>query len=311
MQPSNLICKRFMMSKAELYHYANTCPHRYKTYSIDKRSGGKRKISQPSRDLKAVQRFVLSEYLEKRLVIHSSAKAYRVGVSIVDNAKEHVAQKYLLKMDFSNFFPSILSSDFMKLLRRDKIVDSEEEVKLLSKIFFMNDSGSLRLSIGSPGSPSISNAIMYDFDEVISKKSIDNSIFYTRYSDDITFSTNEKDILFSWPNVVSDVLRGIDFPKLKINTDKTKFSSKKFNRHVTGITLANQGYLSIGREKKRLIRARVHNAMNLDDEEILSLSGDISFACQVEPNILEKLWRKYPDQMNLILRRKEKTNQLE
>ncbi|MFH1806343.1 MAG: retron St85 family RNA-directed DNA polymerase [Pseudomonadota bacterium] len=308
MQPSKLLCKRFMFSDSELYHYANTCPYRYKTYDIEKRNGGQRKISQPSKDLKAVQRYILSEFLDERIKIHDAAMAYRKGKGIVDNARKHIEQKYLLKMDFKDFFPSIISDDFMKILRSDEIVDNEREVKLLSKIFFMYDSGVLRLSIGSPGSPSISNAVMYNFDKLMSKKCLDSGVFYTRYSDDITFSSNIKDILFDWPDVVCEIIRDIGFPDLKINNNKTKFSSKKFNRHVTGITLSNQGYPSIGREKKRLIRAKVFNVNNLDQSEILSLSGDISFARQVEPNFIWRLWQKYPDKMALIIRNKEVYN---
>lgn len=304
MKPSEILRKRFMFSDAELYHYANTCPFRYKTYPIDKRNGGKRLISQPSRDLKAVQRCILSDFLSDKLKVHKSATAYRVGKSIVDNAKVHLNNKYLLKMDFKDFFPSIVSSDFVDLLNRDQILEDETEIKLLSKIFFMSTRGRLVLSIGSPGSPLISNAVMFDFDEYIAKKCAESGVDYSRYSDDITFSTNVPKVLFGWPEVVSNVLKELPFPRLRLNEQKTKFSSKKFNRHVTGITLANQGYLSIGRDRKRNIRARVHDVNNLSIKEVLKLSGDIAFAGQVEARFISKLWEKYPVEMREILDRR-------
>lgn len=303
MTVSDLIRRRFSFSPAELRVYAQTCPYRYKTYPIDKRnSQQKRWISQPSKDLKAVQRLVLSEFLGPKLTVHDSAKAYKSDTNILDNAGPHLKNRYLLKMDFRDFFPSIRAQDFVRYLLGSGIVQDEAEANLLARIFFKYCDGELCLSIGSPGSPVISNALLFPFDENISDICQKNIVAYTRYSDDLTFSTNTRDLLFSWPQKVEEALTALQSPKLELNREKTVFSSKKFNRHVTGITITNDDKASIGRDKKRALRTRIYNAPNLNEEELARLRGYISFVNQVESDMISKLWKKYPKQMGRIFR---------
>jgi len=303
MRVSDLICRRFSFSAAELHAYAQTCPYRYKTYPIDKRnSTEKRWISQPSKDLKAVQRLVLSEFLAAKLIVHDAAKAYKTNTNILDNVKPHLNNRFLLKMDFRNFFPSIRATDFVQFLVGNGIIQEKAEAILLSQIFFKSQNGELLLSIGSPGSPIISNALLFQFDEKISDICEKNNVAYTRYSDDITLSTNQPNLLFSLPEKVNAVLKSLPSPRIELNHEKTVFSSKKFNRHVTGITITNEGKASIGHDRKRILRTRIFNASKLDEKEVASLRGYISFVNQIEKDLVSKLWIKYPEQMGLIFR---------
>ncbi|KZK95863.1 Reverse transcriptase (RNA-dependent DNA polymerase) [Pseudovibrio sp. Ad46] len=288
----------FGFSRNELVAYAGTCPHRYKTYNIRKRNGDPRTISQPSKDLKAVQRFIVSRFFEDQFVIHEAATAYRKGVSIVDNAKPHLNSSYLLKMDFKNFFPSIKSDDFVTYLVEMGIY--EDEARILSRIFFKKERDELVLSIGAPSSPIISNALLHEFDERVAQYSKERSLNFTRYSDDITISTNVENVLFDVPNYINELLGDIRLPRLRINEEKTVFSSKKFNRHVTGITISNEGQASLGRSKKRRLKAAVHSADKLTEIERFKLRGRLAFAKQVDPKFIELLHAKYPKQISLI-----------
>lgn len=63
-----------------------TASHHYKTYAIPKRDGGTRTIEHPSKKLKALQRWLLTNVLEG-LPVHPAAMAYKKGISIFDNAK--------------------------------------------------------------------------------------------------------------------------------------------------------------------------------------------------------------------------------
>ncbi len=301
MKPSELLRNQFSLSSNELQRYVNSCPHRYKTYNIRKRNGGAREISQPSRDLKIVQRFLIDELLIENLMVHKAATAYRKGRNIVDNARPHLGNQFLLKIDLEEFFPSIKGDDFEKYLS-EKFPMEEAEVALLTRIFFKSDNGELKLSIGSPGSPLISNALMFRFDNVISDYADRMNVAYTRYSDDMTFSTNERGALFDWPKMVGDELGRLDYPTLRLNPDKTVFSSKKFNRHVTGITITNEGTASIGRGRKRELRSRLFNVQNLNAEERRQLRGHIAFAAQVEPDFVEKLGQKYANELQALSR---------
>ncbi len=292
--------QRLAFSEAELELYLSTAPFRYKTYKIKKRNGGTREISQPSRDLKIVQRFILENFLNDRLVCHDAATAYRHKRNITDNVRPHAGNPYLLKMDFKDFFPSIQVDNFISFLIERNISASESEAQRLGKIFFKHAPNGGILSIGSPGSPLISNSMLYHFDEIVHLEMLKINVTYTRYSDDMSFSTSVPGALFKVPLFVEEVLSRISYPRLSINHSKTVFSSKKFNRHITGITISNEGRLSLGHFTKRKLRSRVYAATGMNRDELSKLRGYIAFACQVEPELLEKLIKKYPLQMKSI-----------
>lgn len=293
--------KRFAFSQDEFVSYVQTAPHRYKTYKIPKRSGHKkREISQPSKDLKAIQRFILSEFLTEKLKVSSFATAYRVGKNICDNVRPHVSNRFLLKMDFENFFPSIRGEDFESYLLRENILASESDAKTMTKIFFKNSDSVLRLTIGSPGSPAISNALLREFDDSVVGLIGSKKISYTRYSDDLSFSTNTEGALFDLHESIHELTKQIKSPQLNINKTKTVFSSKKFNRHVTGITISNDARMSLGHSTKRGLRTRVFEASSATPHELASLKGYLSFVGQVEPDFLGRLRSKYPEKMALI-----------
>lgn len=292
--------RKLGFSKRELESYLATAPFRYKTYQIDKRNGGKRTISQPSRDLKVLQRFILDEYLNGLLKVHDAATAYREGKNITDNARPHMKNSFILKMDLKDFFPSITSADFIKHLLFNGYCSDETEAGNLSRVYFKNTPQGLVLSIGSPGSPLISNSIMYEFDQRIFEALKSTGITYTRYSDDMTFSTSKAGTLISVPETLECVLASIEYPKLSINKDKTVFSSKKFNRKITGIVISNEGSLSIGHGNKRSLRSRIFQVAQLTVEERASLRGYIAFVRQIEPELIERLEKKYTSQFELI-----------
>lgn len=298
---SEIIKTNYRFTSVELDRFISTCPFRYKIYQIAKKnSTQKRTIAHPSRVLKAVQRTLLSSILNDLLSVHDCAMAYKKGKGIKDNAKVHLQNRFLLKMDFRNFFPSITSSDFERLLREKYNVTDTYELNVLTQVFFMKSGSELVLSIGSPGSPLISNSMLYNFDEKMDEASRSNGIVYSRYSDDLTFSTNKPGVLTEWPKQVTDILSGIEYPLLTINQDKTIHTSKRHNRHVTGITLSSEGNLSIGREKKRIIRAQIHQVKNLSVKELEQLRGHLAFLAHIEPDTYKRLSKKYKNEFSLL-----------
>ncbi len=184
-----------------LKKYISTCPHRYKVYKIPKRNGnGTRIIAQPAKELKYLQRLVCDKYLHP-LPVHNACMAYKKNTNIRDNALVHVKNNFLLKMDFKDFFPSINPSDLLKHIEKHRPWEAcIEDTFVIEKLFFYlpERHGPLKLSIGAPTSPFISNTIMYEFDSSISEICNKNSVSYSRYADDIAFSTNKKDILFDF-----------------------------------------------------------------------------------------------------------------
>lgn len=138
---------------------------------------------------------------------------------------------------------------------------------------------------------------MYDLDVQIQKicKSISLNSVYTRYADDIIFSTNLKGGCSKFYTALKDLVNKTKIPKLEINTDKTKFTSRKTKRVVTGLFITPDGLISIGRSEKRFIRKLLFDFKNgiIDEEKAKYLSGYLSYILDVEPEFFNRLALKY------------------
>lgn len=274
-----------MLGRQEVECLIRTAPSRYKVHEIEKRNGrGKRTIAQPTAEIKLLQRYLVDRYISN-LPVNEAAKAYRLNHNILDHASPHAKNHYLLKLDFKDFFPSIRAVDFIKHLRKYSAL-SREDMKTLSRVFFWRpkDQRDLILSIGAPSSPAISNTILFDFDSAVIEYCIKNEITYTRYADDLALSTNQPNILNDTYIFVEMLCRSLKAPKLTLNTDKTVFTSKKHHRQLTGLVLSNAGTASVGREKKRTIRAMAHHYKQgtLSQEEHGRLRGWLAFMMSID-----------------------------
>ncbi|WP_413742921.1 retron St85 family RNA-directed DNA polymerase [Sodalis sp. RH15] len=288
------------LNRRQIDRFLFNAPNRYKVYSIPKRNGGERIIAHPSRALKAFQ-YHLIHILESHFRVHSSAVAYKKGSGIKQNAILHADNPYILKMDFSNFFNSITPELLFMACAWNEFELSCAEERLLTKALFWNkaknQSGRLSLSVGAPSSPLVSNIIMYLFDETFTKLCEQCGIIYSRYADDLTFSTHHKNILFTLPDAVRTFLNKQYHNRITLNDRKTIFTSKAHNRHITGVTLTTQGTLSIGRDRKRFISSLIHKYTLglLEPEMTYYLQGLLSFAFHIEPEFKTSMVRKYSD----------------
>ncbi len=273
-----------------------SAPVRYKTYRVPKRTKGFREISQPAIEVKALQRGLV-EILLRKLPVHEAATAYRIGMSIRENALRHVGDGPILKMDFKDFFPSIKPRDWSAYCYQTKVLVDPADIRLTSLLLFHRPKGSsvLRLAIGAPSSPFLSNALMFEFDQAISEAVARDHVKYTRYADDLTFSAPRTGHLVNVEKIVRATLRTLKYPALAINHDKTTRVTRKYGRKVTGLTLTNDGKISIGRERKRLIHASVHRASlgKMNDQSLGELKGLLGFANSAEPEFIVTLKERY------------------
>jgi RNA-directed DNA polymerase len=298
MQILQALCNKLALSHIQLIDFVIEAPKMYKVYAIPKRSTGKRIIAHPSKPVKAAQRTLVAK-MKDIFPIHHCAFAYQKGCSIKSNAQQHRHNQYLLKMDFHNFFNSITELLFTHMLTKLCIDISPQDQFIIENLAFWcpskKNDGKRILSVGAPSSPFISNWIMYRFDQTVFELCQKDNIVYTRYADDLTFSTNKKNILFELPKKIKTILRDELDGNIIINDTKTMFTSKKHNRHVTGITLTNQGQLSIGRERKRHISLLLHKFSHslLSTADIASLCGLLAFANDIEPDFKAKMTKKY------------------
>ena len=281
------------MMPSHLAKIIQTAPLRYKLFEIPKKAGGMREVAQPAREVKAIQRWIVRE-IGPKLPIHDSATAYREGASIRKNAEAHVYSRYMLKLDFTNFFPSILRSDVYSHLERhcSEFLDPSAE-KLIAHVccWARRRQPPLRLCIGAPSSPMLSNSIMYEFDNRLSATAEQEGVIYTRYADDITLSSRDRGKIDRYGEFVKELLSELQYPKLSLNLAKTVRASRAGKRVVTGLVLTPDGNVSIGRDRKRLIRTMYHHSLSqqLGEKEMQELQGLLSFADSIEPGFSLRL----------------------
>lgn len=283
------------LTPSRLDKIIKTAPLRYKRFSIPKRSGGWRQVAQPAREVKAIQRWLISK-LETILPIHEAATGYRRGFSIAKNAAVHASSNFLLKMDFENFFPSIKFEDLEAHVLASAPGHFDDSARALiarACTWAPERTPPLRLCVGAPSSPFLSNSVMYSFDAAIAARAREDGVNYTRYADDLTFSCAERDVLQDYPSHVRRIARELEYPLLRVNREKTVHASRAGRRVVTGLVLEPTGSVSVGRDRKRQIRAMFHRFKlgQLTADEEARLAGLVSFVESVEPGFTNRLMR--------------------
>lgn len=271
---------------------SRTASYRYKTYTIQKRTGGSRIIHHPSRELKAIQKWLLREIL-REWPVHEAAHAYELGRNIRTNAEVHRGARFLLRMDFAEFFPSLQARDILTYLTATESVSrgwTDADRGFFVNAVWRNET----LTIGAPTSPKLSNVLCHDLDARLAELAARYDANYTRYADDLFFSCQHSGRLAELEDEVRVIVDRIELPgSLSVNEQKTHHSSKRGRQVVAGLILTPQGGISIGRRAKRRVQARVHQFDTLSPDEQSSLGGYLAYVESVEPTFLNQLVMKY------------------
>ncbi len=287
------------MSFGDVERIIASAPARYFVFQIDKRSGGKRTIAQPARELKAIQRYILRKKLSL-FPVHECSTAYMSGNSIAKNALSHVDSDLILKMDFEGFFPSIKVSDWSRFARKHTINEIDPgDILLYSKLLFWGEERKSTvprcLSIGAPSSPALSNILLFDLDTELHQNAVRLGVRYTRYADDITVSGREPKLISEFERLARRAVDKQRSPALCFNENKRRLFTKGGRRTVTGLVITPDRRVSIGRERKRRISAMLHHLSleRLDDENKALLKGFLGFCISAEVSFIENLRSKY------------------
>jgi RNA-directed DNA polymerase len=309
--------------------------NRYHTFNIDKKSGGQRKINAPSDELKSLQSALsklLSECMDEinsskypksqsaspkmkknkvdsdyaaevlKIKIPSSAirqpslsHGFIKNRSIITNAMMHIGKKNVLNIDLEDFFDSFNFGRVRGFFIKNKDFQLNSEVATVIAQIACHEN---KLPQGSPCSPIITNLITHSLDIQLASLAKKFKCTYTRYADDITFSTR----LSTFPSDImgeneGDYIIGkkltyeIERAGFLINHKKTRIQYKNSRQDVTGLVVNKKP--SVKSEYWRTVRSKCNalfkygrfttqkNGIEVEGS-INELEGQLNFIDQVD-----------------------------
>ncbi len=219
----------------------------YRTYTIPKKDGKRRKISEPAEFLKALQRVLLDKAIAQ-LVPHRAATGFRSGYSIVDNARPHEGQRVVVKVDIESFFPSTRYGAILGAVS-DLWGGSLSPLARHFVAELCSQGGAL--PIGAPTSPALGNYILMQADRALSTVCDRLGVVYTRFADDLTLSSQDEGAPSLLP-FVSKVLKSHGY---RLAHQKTGIFRRGRRQTVTGLVVNEKATLA--RDERRRLRAMV------------------------------------------------------
>ena len=246
------------MSVLRLHNYTFVGARRdaYRQFQIPKKSGGMRTITAPDGELKDIM-LTLAFILNELYIPTPEAMAFIPGRSIVENANQHIGQNYVLNLDLSDFFTSITANMVERNLVKLGIAPLvARDIATICTYPTTADHHVLNVvPQGAPTSPVISNICSMTLDNRLSGLARRFHVTYTRYADDITFSSNhnayQKDGEF-----MKELYRIINECHFTINPQKTRLQKRGSRQEVTGITVNQR--TNVSRKYIKNLRAQIH-----------------------------------------------------
>ncbi len=239
----------FSMKQLSYYCNPNNLRGRYSHFSIPKKSGGQRRISAPSRGLAHILYYV-NEMLKAVYQPSDYAMGFAEGRNIVDNASRHIGQNYVFNTDLENFFPSIEQPRVWKRFQLPPFNFNQKLASILAGLCCIKEKSEdgnfiYVLPQGAPTSPLITNAICDNLDRKLSGLARRFGLHYSRYADDITFSSMYN-VFHEDGEFVSELKRIVEDQKFRIKASKTRLQKVGQRQEVTGLTVSNRVNTSKG-----------------------------------------------------------------
>lgn len=237
-----------------LYYLSLNKNKKYYSFEVLKKNGSIRDISAPNSDLKRVQKLI--NFLIQNIFIdkvHFNSNGFIKNRDIKRNAIPHINKRFVYNLDLSNFFPSI---NFRRIkvvlgLSPFNLVDERELIAfLIANICTYKD----QLPQGAPTSPILSNIVSQRLDRRISKLCIKEKVKYSRYADDLTFSSNKNIFNDDFYEKINRIILKENFT---LNIKKTRLKRNTDRQQVTGLVVNNK--INIKKEFLQKTRAMLNN----------------------------------------------------
>lgn len=283
--------------------YKKDHKEKYRQFEIPKRTGGMRTIYAPCADLMNLQRRLadllqecIAEINAERKVYSALSHGFRPKFSIYTNAFVHRNRRYVLNLDLENFFGTINFGRVRGFFITNNNFSLEPKVATLIAQIACFDNV---LPQGSPCSPVISNLIGHLLDIRLAALANKQGCSYSRYADDITFSTNkpvfpaeiahkEHEDTHHW-TLGSSLSKTITKAGFNINSAKTRMQYTASRQEVTGLIVNKK--VNTRAEYRHSARAMVHNLLTKGEffTDILTVGGDGKVAKKEQLGSIEQL----------------------
>ncbi|MCQ2272991.1 MAG: reverse transcriptase family protein [Bacteroidales bacterium] len=245
----------------------------YHSFEIPKKNGGVRQITAPTGKLKEMQK-ALAIYLSKFYSAPWPVNGFTIGCSVYTNAIAHCGKNYVFNIDLKNFFPSI-TSDMIKrsLLKRGL---QPEVAKYISSISTLEGA----LTQGSPTSPIVSNLVCFDMDMKLLALSQKYGLRYTRYADDITFSS-QHNVYSPEEGFRIELQKIIEDFGFKLNEEKTRIQKRGMRQEVTGLTVGEK--VNVSRKYLKNLRSMIFKMemRGFNDQEFRQAHGKVAYLLMI------------------------------
>lgn len=195
----------------------NGNPKRYLDGTIKTRT-----FRNPSTFLKEIQRRIKRNILDE-IAFPDCVHGGRKGRSNITNAKPHQGKKYIFETDLQEFYPNV---------PKEKVYQAFLHIGYSSHIshwLTVLTTKSNELPQGSPTSTALANLVFLNTDKKLLHLCNERQITYTRYIDDLTFSSQN-----NFADVIGIILNTVIADNFKISRRKTNYEG---NQSVTGVNV--------------------------------------------------------------------------
>lgn len=263
----------------------------YYSFEIPKKSGGYRKIHAPIGVLKIIQKKLsdcLYNYRDQickdNEINLNISHAFERKKGIISNAVIHKNKRYIINIDLKDFFDSFHFGRVRGYFEKNKYFELPVEVSTIIAQLVCYDG---KLPQGAPTSPIITNLICNVLDYKLLQLAKKYRLDYTRYADDLTFSTNDKNILKNYEQFYQNLNKIIVKNGFEINSKKTRLIYKSSSQSVTGLVVNEK--VNISHIYYKRIRSMAYHLYRsgkfyIDDKEgrITQLEGCFSFINEID-----------------------------
>ncbi|WP_437990666.1 retron St85 family RNA-directed DNA polymerase [Sorangium sp. So ce145] len=245
----------------------------YTTFRIAKKTGGFRPIAHPIRMLRSTQRWILRSILDK---LHTTPSSYGFerGSKLRYHAEQHRGARAILTVDIENFFSSISMAQVTQVFRVAGY--PSPAASMLARLCTCMGA----LPQGAPSSPRLANLVCFRMDRRLAQFAERRGIVYTRYADDLSFSSSCVRVLARARPFISHIVHDAGF---RLNRRKSRLVGPRSRKTITGLVLASET-VGIGRQQLRELRARIHRAhTGRDTLSLDAIQGWLDYVSDADP----------------------------